>query len=50
MAGFPLRYLLTSQQILGSVPVLVFIRDKQYAALNEVQFIILTDNITRFYK
>ncbi|XP_012673559.1 putative ribosome-binding factor A, mitochondrial [Clupea harengus] len=35
-SGPRIRYLLTSQQILGSVPVLVFIRDKQYAALNEI--------------
>ncbi|XP_060777309.1 putative ribosome-binding factor A, mitochondrial isoform X1 [Neoarius graeffei] len=32
-----IRYLLISQQILGSVPPLVFILDKQYAALKEVE-------------
>ncbi|KAG7469765.1 hypothetical protein MATL_G00132300 [Megalops atlanticus] len=32
-----IRYLLISQQILGSVPPLVFIKDKQYAALTEVE-------------
>ncbi|XP_060726880.1 putative ribosome-binding factor A, mitochondrial [Tachysurus vachellii] len=32
-----IRYLLTSQQILGSVPPLVFVLDKQYAALKEVE-------------
>ncbi|XP_017322862.1 putative ribosome-binding factor A, mitochondrial [Ictalurus punctatus] len=32
-----IRYLLISQQILGSVPPLVFVRDKQYAALKEVE-------------
>ncbi|XP_053478157.1 putative ribosome-binding factor A, mitochondrial isoform X2 [Ictalurus furcatus] len=32
-----IRYLLISQQILGSVPPLVFVLDKQYAALKEVE-------------
>ncbi|KAI5105785.1 putative ribosome-binding factor A, mitochondrial [Silurus meridionalis] len=32
-----IRYLLVSQQILGSVPPLVFVLDKQYAALKEVE-------------
>lgn len=36
-SGPRIRYLLTSQQILGSVPVIVFLRDKQYAALNEIE-------------
>ncbi|KAK3551429.1 hypothetical protein QTP70_017304 [Hemibagrus guttatus] len=31
------RYLLISQQILGSVPPLVFVKDQQYAALKEVE-------------
>lgn len=35
-SGPRIRYLLISQQVLGSVPVVVFIRDKQYAALNEI--------------
>ncbi|XP_041963315.1 putative ribosome-binding factor A, mitochondrial [Alosa sapidissima] len=35
-SGPRIRYLLTSQQVLGSVPAIVFIRDKQYAALNEI--------------
>ncbi|KAF5899985.1 putative ribosome-binding factor A, mitochondrial, partial [Clarias magur] len=32
-----IRYLLISQQILGSVPPLVFVLDKQHAALKEVE-------------
>ncbi|KAF4088537.1 hypothetical protein AMELA_G00083910 [Ameiurus melas] len=32
-----IRYLLISQQVLGSVPPLVFVLDKQYAALKEVE-------------
>ncbi|KAG7335677.1 hypothetical protein KOW79_000370 [Hemibagrus wyckioides] len=32
-----IRYLLISQQILGSVPPLVFVKDKQFAALKEVE-------------
>lgn len=32
-----LRHLLISHQVLGSVPPLVFIRDKQYAALVEIE-------------
>ncbi|KAI7806256.1 putative ribosome-binding factor A [Triplophysa rosa] len=32
-----IRYLLISHQILGGVPPLVFIRDKQYAAMMEVE-------------
>lgn len=34
--GPRIRYLLISQQVIGGVPALVFIRDKQYAALNEI--------------
>ncbi|XP_063055503.1 putative ribosome-binding factor A, mitochondrial [Engraulis encrasicolus] len=35
-SGRRIRYLLLSQQVLGSIPAMVFIRDKQYAALNEI--------------
>ncbi|XP_030638617.1 putative ribosome-binding factor A, mitochondrial [Chanos chanos] len=35
--GPRIRYLLISQQILGSLPPVTFIRDKQYAAVTEVE-------------
>ncbi|KAJ8354341.1 hypothetical protein SKAU_G00219080 [Synaphobranchus kaupii] len=39
-SALPLRHLLISHQVLGSVPPLVFLRDKQYAALIEVEHLL----------
>ncbi|CAL8356856.1 unnamed protein product [Arctogadus glacialis] len=36
----PIRYLIMSQQIMGGVPPIVFLRDKQLAALDEVDMLL----------
>ena len=40
------RYLIMSQQIMGGVPPIVFLRDKQLAALDEVLSIYCVDSFT----
>lgn len=43
-AVFFARYLLTSHQILGNVPPIVFVKDKEAAAVKEV--IVIFDSVS----
>jgi len=45
-AVFFARYLLMSQQILGNVPPIVFIKDKEAAAVKEV--IVIFDSMYKY--